>query len=157
MIALAIVLNTLLSVAMTSAFYPVVGLAVFVIEGVFLTLGRNSRIAASFLHHQMRNWKKHQITFKERWLLMSVACLTCSMKIAAAIAIFVETGAALLLAFCLLLACGYFVEGAESGMTPVLSVRLARSAIKAFLFLSVGIDKIAEWTVKAELRILHIE
>ena len=154
MIALVIVLNTLLSVAMTSAFYPVVGLAVFVIEGVFLTLGRNSRIAASFLHHQMRNWKKHQITFKERWLLMSVACLTCSMKIAA---IFVETGAALLLAFCLLLACGYFVEGAASGMTPVLSVRLARSAIKAFLFLSVGIDKIAEWTAKAELRILHIE
>ena len=63
----------------------------------------------------------------------------------------------LLLAFCLLLACGYFVEGAESGMTPVLSVRLARSAIKAFSFLSVGIDKIAEWTAKAELRILHIE
>lgn len=42
-------------------------------------------------------------------------------------------------------------------LNMLLSVKLARSAIKAFSFLSVGNDKIAEWTAKAELRILHIE
>lgn len=73
---------------------------------------------------------------------MSVACLTLSLKIGAAIAIFVETSAVILVAFCILLAFGYLFDGSASGMTIGLSYNIARLVIKIFSLVSIGLIKL---------------
>lgn len=159
MLYFIIALNILLGIVITSAFYPAVGIVVLIFSGLMLTIGCNTTIGTFFIRTQMKNWgdKVNEIVFSERRLLMSVACLTFSLKVGAAIAIFVETGAVILLAFCILLAFGYFFEGAASGMSIGLSYNIARLAIKIFSLVSIGFDKIAEWIAKAELHFLNIE
>lgn len=159
MLYFTILLNILLGTVITSAFYPVIGIVVLVFSGLMLTIGCNTTLGAFFIRIQVKKWgdKVSEIVFSEKRLLMSVACLTFSLKVGAAIAIFVETGAVVLFAFCILLAFGYFFEGAASGMSIGLSYNIARLVIKIFSLVSIGFDKIAEWIAKAELHFLNIE
>ncbi len=159
MLYFIIALNISLGIVITSAFYPVVGIVVLVFSLLMLTIGCNTTIVTFFFRTQMKNWgdKVSKIVFSEKRLLMSVACLTFSLKVGAAIALFVETGAVVLLAFCILLVFGYFFEGAASSMSIGLSYNIARLVIKIFSLVSIGFDKIAEWIAKAELRFLNIK
>lgn len=159
MLYFIIALNILLGIVITSAFYPAVGIVVLIFSGLMLTIGCNTTIGTFFIRTQMKNWgdKVNEIVFSEKRLLMSVACLIFSLKVGSAIAIFVETGAVVLLAFCILLAFGYFFEGAVSGMSIGLSYNIARLTIKIFSVVSIGFDKIAEWIAKAELHFLNID
>lgn len=159
MLYFIIALNISLGIVITSAFYPVVGIVVLVFSLLMLTIGCNTTIGTFFFRTQMKNWgdKVSKIVFSEKRLLMSVACLTFSLKVGAAIALFVETGAVVLLAFCILLVFGYFFEGAANSMSIGLSYNIARLVIKIFSLVSIGFDKIAEWIAKAELRFLNIK
>ena len=159
MLYVVIALNCLLGIAITSAYYPVAGIAVFLFSILMLTVGYKTAFGAFFIGTQMKHWGSNidQILLNERKLLMSVACLSLSLKVGAAIAIFVETGAVLLIAFCILIAFGYFFEGPASGMTIGLSYGIARLVVKLFSLIHIGFDRIAEWIAKAELRILKIE
>lgn len=154
-----IILNVLLGVLITSAFYPIVGIIVLIFCVLMLTIGYNNTIGESFIRTQMKYWGNdiNEIVFSEKRLLLSVACLTLSLKIGAAIAIFVETSAVILVAFCIILAFGYLFDGSASGMTIGLSYNIARLVIKIFSLVSIGFDKIAEWIAKIELSILNIK
>lgn len=96
-----IILNVLLGVLITSAFYPIVGIIVLIFCVLMLTIGYNNTIGESFIRTQMKYWGNdiNEIVFSKKRLLLSVACLTLSLKIGAAIAIFVETSAVILVAF----------------------------------------------------------
>lgn len=154
-----IILNVLLGFLITSAFYPIVGVVVLIFCVLMLTIGCNNSIGDFFIRIQMKYWGNNinEIVLNEKRLLLSVACLALSLKIGAAITIFVETGATIFLAFCILLAWGYFFDGSKSGMTIGLSYNIARLAIKIFSLVSIGFDKIAEWIAKIELSILNIK
>lgn len=159
MLYFIIILNVILGAAVMSAYYPVVGIAYVVLCVLMLTVGYNTVFGSFLIRTQMKKWgnKVDEIVFSEKRLLTSIACLTLSLKIGAAVALFVETGAALMIAFCILMAFGWFFEGAASGMTVSLSWGIARIAVKIFTLLSIGFDKIAEWIAKAELSILKID
>ena len=139
-----IILNVLLGVLITSAFYPIVGIIVLIFCVLMLTIGYNNTIGESFIRTQMKYWGNdiNEIVFSEKRLLLSVACLTLSLKIGA---------------FCILLAFGYLFDGSASGMTIGLSYNIARLVIKIFSLVSIGFDKIAEWIAKIELSILNIK
>lgn len=159
MLYLIIVINVLLGAAVMSAYYPAAGIAYVAFCGLMLTVGYNTALGSFLIRTQMKKWgnRVDEIVYSEKRLLTSIACLTLSLKLGAAVALLVETGAALMIAFCILMAFGYFFEGAASGMTVGLSWGIARFAVKIFTWLSIGFDKIAEWIAKAELSILKID
>lgn len=159
MLYFLLVLNCLLSVAITAAFFPYVGVGVLIFTIFMLTIGCHTAVGDFFLKTQMKTWGENvkQIVFRTKRVLMSVACLTFSLKVGTAIALFVETGAALMIAFCILFAFGYLFEGPGSGMTIGMSYGIARLVVKLFSLITVGFDKIAEWIAKIELRILKID
>ncbi len=159
MLYFIIVLNVLLGIIITSTLYPVIGIAVLGFSALMIAFGCNNPFGEFFINTQIKHWGNNvnEVVFSEKRLLMSVACLTLSLKISAAIAILVEAGAIIMLTFCILLACGYLIEGRASGITIGQSYSIAQLIIKIFSFVSIGFDKIAEWVAKAELYILNIK
>lgn len=51
-----IILNVLLGVLITSAFYPIVGIIVLIFCVLMLTIGYNNTIGESFIRTQMKYW-----------------------------------------------------------------------------------------------------
>lgn len=154
-----IAINCLLGFAINCAFYPTIGILILLSNILLLIIGCNNSFGKVFVGLQMKHWgdSVSHCLFENPHLLMSVACLSFSLKAGAAVTLFVETGAVIMIAFCLLIAFGYFFDGAASGMTAGLSYEIARFVVKLFSFISIGFDKIAEWIAKAELHILGIE
>lgn len=158
MLYFIIILNIALGMILTSAAYPVVGLVMLIFYGLMLSVGCSTAIGPLFIKSQMKHWgnKVDEIIFSNKRLLMSVACLTFSLKISIAIAIFIEAGAVLLLFFAFFIALGYFYEPPRS-VQPIKGIyALAVLIVKIASFLSIGFDRVAEWITKLELRILNI-
>lgn len=153
-------LNLLLGIAITSPFYPFVGVVFAVFSSIMVEFVSNTSVGMYFIRKQTQNWGNNvaDIVFKEKKLLMSVVCLTLALKIGAAIALFVEIGAAVFIAFSLLLIFGYFFNGPLSILSGMInSWYIARFILKIFSLLSIGFDKIAEWIAKGELALLNIK
>lgn len=159
MLIFIIIINAALSTLVTSVYYPIIGVFMLVFSVFMQLLGINSVLGNLFVATQMRQWgdKVSDVVYTEKRLLVSVSCLTFSLKVGVAVALFVETSAIIIVAFVILLVFGYFFEGSASGMTIGLGYNIAHMAIKLFSSLSIGFEKIAEWIAKIELHILNID
>ena len=155
---IAILINCVLCFLVTSPFYPFVGFAVLAFAAIMLTVGADSQLADHFILSQAKNWGKEvdASVFENRRFLISVAFLSLSLKIGGVIAAFVMGGAAIGIAICILLASGWLFMGAGSGMTVGLAYQIGRLIVNIYSFVSVGIDRIAEWIAKLELSVLGI-
>lgn len=63
-----IILNVLLGVLITSAFYPIVGIIVLIFCVLMLTIGYNNTIGESFIRTQMKYWGNdiNEIVFSKK-------------------------------------------------------------------------------------------
>ena len=151
--------NIYLGIIITGANYPMVGLVFGLFALAVTCIGYNTKVGFVIVKSQMKHYRNiiESETKEVKMLLSSVACLAIAVQIGAAIGLFVTTGAIILVAFCILLACGYFFDGVKSGWTPNSAFNLAKIVVKVFCFLQVTIDRIAEWIAKLELKIFGIE
>jgi len=158
MIYFMIVLNCVLAAVINIGYYPTVGFVILILSLIMTFLLNNTPISDFFIATQIKEWVQiiQQVNPISKSFMISVACLSLSLKICALIALFVETGAALLIAFSILLAAGYFFEGAASGITAGTGWLIARLLVKVYTFISVGLDRIAGWIAKIELDALGI-
>lgn len=156
---IVIAINIYLGIIITGANYPIIGLIFGVFAIVVSCIGYNTKIGFVVVKSQMKQYKEiiESETKEVKMLISSVACLAIAVQIGAAIGLFVTTGAIILMAFCILLAAGYFFEGAKSGWTPGSAFSLAKIMVTVFCFLQVTIDRVAEWIAKLELKIFGIE
>lgn len=152
-------INLVLGIIITSASYPFVGVAFGIFGAIMLIVGYKSIFGFWVVKSQMKNFRNiiHTMSDADRKLIVSAACLSLAVQIGVAITLFVTTGAMIMVAFCILLASGYFFEGAKSGWTPSSAFGFAKIAIKVFCFLQITIDRIAEWIAKFELKLINSE
>ena len=75
--------------------------------------------------------------------LVSIAFLILSLKVGAGIALIVEGLAIVLVAFCILIASGWLIEGRASGMSVGLAYNISKLVMKIYLFLNSLVDKLA--------------
>ncbi len=152
-------INIILGIIITSSSYSEVGIVFGTFAIVLTFVLYNTVLGTRVVKSQMKNLKDNMSIMSEtnKKILVSVACLSIAVQIGAAITLFVTTGATIMFAFALLLACGYFFEGTKSGMTIWGSYGIAKLVIKLFCFLQVTLDRIAEWLAKLELSLFDIE
>lgn len=127
---------------------------------ILLTLSlRKSKYCYKVLNLLVINWENSELIGAEsgNMILLSAAFLIGSIKIGAAITLFVEVSAILFLALAILLATGFWFDGYKSGMTISGAYYISKFAVKIFQFLNSLFDKIMELIVKIEFMILGID
>ena len=154
-----IISNVILETFIAGASYRLIGVLVLAFSIIMLVIGCKNKFCMYVVTKQLRLCGNQidNLVLREERLLISVACLSIAVKIGMGIALFVKIGAVGVIAVCILLAFGYFFEGAASGMTPGLSYTIARLLVKIYSFISITTDKIAMLIAKLELHLLHIE
>lgn len=140
-------------------YYPIVGVGLCCCSAVSCIFLSEKPIMHYFIRKVI---KSHDIDkyFEKgnaNMILVSIAYLACAIKIGIGIAVFVEAGAALLVALSILIAFGYFFEGRSSGMSISGAWGIAKLVTKIYLFLTSWVSKIFEWVIKAEYAILKIK
>lgn len=162
-IFIVLMINFVLMYLFSGSIYFWVGI-IYTIISIVLTLTlKNSQYSKVIIKLMVKSWNEDVLQNKEdeNMILLSVAFLIGSMKIGAAIAIFVEVSAILFIALAILIATGFFVEGYGSGMTLGGAYNLGKWILKIGQFLFLFLDKVMGWImdliVKIEFSILRIE
>lgn len=157
-VLIVLLLNFGLTYFFSGSIYYFVGILYTAISMVLTFSLRNSKYCYKVIDIFVRNWKNSEIIGEENrnTILLSVAFLIGAMKIGAAIAVFVEVSAILLLALIILLASGFWFDGYKSGMTISGAYYISKITIKIFQLFNSLFDKIMELIVKIEFMVLGI-
>jgi len=155
---IAIIANIGLSVFFAGSYYYFVGL----IMGMLCILSfifKDTVVGDLIIKSQIHNYNRFLLgdEKEDKLILLTIAFLVLSMKVGAIIALVVEGLVILIVAFCILLAFGWFFDGVQSGVSPGIAYAISRIIVKIYLFLNSAVSKIAEWIVKLEFSILGIE
>lgn len=158
MVIIALIINCGLIWFFTCSFYPFIGLAYTILSLAGTLYFCNREFGKCIINKELRFIDNRYVYSNEaNIILLSAAFLSLGIKLGAAIALFVYTGATLLLTFCILLAMGYFFEGTQSGITVGLAYSIAKLCFKLYQLLDWIPDKIAELLVWIEFKLLGIE
>ena len=156
---IVLILNFGLIYFFSGSVYSFVGI-IYTALSVILTIAlRNTRCCYGIMNVLFRNWRECGIVGDKNGnaIMLSPAFLIGSMKIGAAIAIFVQFGAIAILALSILIASGFLFDENKSGMTISGAWFIAKILIKITYFFYSIFDKIMELVVKIEFKILGIE
>lgn len=154
-----LIINYILTLFFAGGYYPAVGVVLCIASVMFSLLDKGTVIGEYIVLSQIRSWNPGDLVEAKdkRPVLLSISFLTLSMKIGAAIAVFVEVSAVLLLAFCILIASGYLFEGRKSGMSIGGAWAISKLVVKVYLFFTSLVDKLADLIVKIEFALLKVE
>lgn len=164
MVYFFITLNALLGVLITYAVHPSIGISILLFDLIMLTFGCNTFIGYYFIAKEKMRWgdKVNKIVYCDKRLLMSIACLTNSLRIATIVMLIIGWIATIAVGLVICLASGIlyevFFEGSKNTTDGCIgSFVVARYLFKLVSFLSSCYDKIAELIAKAELYFLNID
>lgn len=158
-VIIVLLLNFGLTFFFSGSIYYFVGIF-YTLISILLTLClRKSKYCYKVLNLLVINWENSELIGAEsgNMILLSAAFLIGSIKIGAAITLFVEVSAILFLALAILLATGFWFDGYKSGMTISGAYYISKFAVKIFQFFNSLFDKIMELIVKIEFMILGID
>lgn len=158
-VVIVLLLNFGLTYFFTGSVYYFVGVFYTAIS-ILLTLSlRKSKNCYKVINLLVWNWQNSELIGEENgnMILLSVAFLIGAIKVGAAIALFVEVSAILILALIILLATGFWFDGYKSGMTVSGAYYISKFTIKIFQFFNSLFDKIMELVVKIEFMILRVD
>lgn len=153
-------LNLVLTYIFTGGFLPETGPIVGVIYTIFSGLGvfylRNNNRWLRFVNSQLKtaDGKSHEA--EEVEILISASFLALGMKIGTALGLAVAFSMIVVLAFCILLATGYIIEGRKSGMTISGAWYIAKLVVWLFNKINGIYEIIADQIVKLEFKALNI-
>ncbi len=159
MVYFFIVLNALLGVLITAALLPEAGAIVLLLDIFMLTIGCNTIIGDWFIAIEYSRWgdKFNNIIFSNKRLLMSIACLTFSLKAASILAIVLEIVAGIVIAFVLCLVSFGTADSKDYEDGCAGSFAIGRFLFKLLSLISTVYDKIAMIIAKIELYCLGIQ
>lgn len=151
--------NTILMYFFAGSYYEIVGWALVLLSSLAVLFFKENKIGRHIILWQIKEYPPQILNSAEsnNAVLLSVAFLMLSMKIGAALAVFVEAGTVVIFMLVFLIAWGWFFEGSKSGMTIGAAYGMSKFAVKIYLFLDSWADRIAMFIVKVEFRILKID
>lgn len=158
-VVILLVINFSLIYFFTGAVYPIFGLCFTMISIIVSIVARDKKYCRKIISKFIRNWNLDGIEDEkdQNIILLSIAFLIEAIKVGAAIGIFVEVSAILLLALCILLASGFIIEGYSSGMTIGFAYNIAKIAVKVYQFFNSLTDRLMGFIVKVEFSALGIK
>ncbi len=158
-VVIVLLLNFGLTYFFTGSIYYFVGVFYTAIAVLLTLLLRKSKYCYKMINLLVRNWENSELLGEENgnMILLSVAFLIGAIKIGAAIALFVEASAIIILALIILLATGFWFDGYKSGMTISGAYYISKFTVKIFQLFNSLFDKIMELVVKIEFMALGID
>lgn len=158
-VAIVLVANFVLIFLFSGLIFPIVGIIYTILSVIITFVAKDKKYCRLIISKLVKSWDISGIVDKEdeNVLLLSIAFLIGSMKIGAAIGIFIEVSTVLFIALAILLAFGFLFEGYNSGMTVSGAYYIAKIVVKIYQFFNSLSDKIMELIVKIEFCALGIE
>lgn len=152
-------INIMLTMFFAGAYYVGVGVIMAIVSIIMSCFLHENKIAYYIIRSQIKKYNINILSDRKEHnsLLISIAFLIMAEKIGAAIAMIVEGAAIILLAFCILLASGWFLMGSSSGMSVGSAYNISRVVMKIYLLCNSLIEKMALLIVKIEFSLLKIE
>lgn len=154
--------NLILSYIFISGFLPQIGIITGIIYVIISVIGilylKNENRWVKFVNSQIKpaNGKSQEVEVYKVEIIISVSFLVLGMKIGTVLGLAVTFSMVLILAFCILLATGYIVEGRKSGMTIKTAWESAKLIIWIFNKINGIYEFIAEKIAKLEFDILKV-
>lgn len=154
-------INLALAYFFMSSFLPNIGIIVEIIYVMISAIGiyylRDKNLGCKFVNWQLISLDDGINDNEEMGILISAAFLALGMKIGTVLALAVSVSMTLAIAFCILLASGYIIEGKKSGMTISGSWYIAKAVMWVYNKLNGLYEFIAQQIVKLEFHVLKID
>ena len=152
-------INLLLTFFFAGGYYAIVGILLVILSTIVAAFLPTSEVGHFIIRSQIKSYNEELLGNEQERnsCLVSIAFLILSLKVGAGIALIVEGLAIVLVAFCILIASGWLIEGRASGMSVGLAYNISKLVMKVYLFLNSLVDKLAMQIVKIEFQILEIE
>lgn len=156
-----VICNLALTFVFSGSFLPEIGFIVGTIYTIISGIGtfylRDKEAGIKFINSHLVALDDGIHDEKEKVILLSAAFMAVGMKIGTALGLAVGFGMVAILAFCILLATGYIIEGSGSGMTAKGAWQIAKLIIWIYNKLNGLYEFIAKCIVKLEFHILKID
>lgn len=158
-VVIVLLLNFGLTYFFSGSIYYFVGFFYTAMSILLTILLRKSNYCNKVIDLLVRNWENSELIGEEggNMIMLSVAFLIGSIKIGAAIALFVEVSAILFFTLAILLATGFWFDGYKSGITISGAYYISKFTVKIFQFFNSLFDRIMELVVKIEFMVLGID
>ena len=158
---LVVVINLGLTYFFVGGFLPKTGPFIAIVYILISIIGifflRNKEYWTKFVNYQLKSLDNGVRDIKEREILISAAFLALGMKIGTALALAVAFAGTVVIAFCILLASGFIIEGRKSGMSVGGAWTIAKVVVKVYNFINGVYDSIVTVIVKIEFKALKID
>lgn len=154
-----IIINIGLTMFFAGGYYIVIGVVLAALSAIICISCKNNNVGYFLICSQIKKYDRKLLCDREERnsLLITIAMLILAMKIGVGVALIIEGGAVIVLAFCILLASGWLIEGKESGMSVGVAYYIAKIIMKIYLYCTSLVDMVAKAMVKIEFYILKIE
>ena len=156
-----IIINLVLTYIFTGGFLPeigpIVGIVYIVISAFGIYYLRDKEAGLKFVNRHLVPIDDGMHDIEEQEILISAAFLSLGMKIGTALGLAVTFSLVAMLAFCILVASGFLIEGRKSGMTISGAWSIAKGIIWIYNKLNGIYEFIAQQIVKLEFSILKVD
>lgn len=157
----AIIINLVLIYVFTGSFLPEIGPIVGIVYVAISAFGiyylRDKEAGLKFVNRHLVPIDDGMHGIEEQEILISAAFLALGMKIGTALGLAVSFSLVAMLAFCILVASGFLIEGRKSGMTLSGAWSIAKGIIWIYNKLNGIYEFIAQQIVKLEFSILKVD
>lgn len=154
-------INLALAYFFISSFLPKIGIIVGIIYVIISAVGiyylKDREIGWKFVNRHLIPTDNGIHDSEEKGMLLSAAFLALGMKIGTALSLAVSFSMTLVIAFCILVATGYIIEGKSSGMTIPVAWYIAKGVIWVYNKINGLYEFIVQQIVKLEFYVFKID
>ena len=157
-----IIINLVLTYIFVGGFLPTYGTIVGIIYIVISICGicyyrKKKSIPLKFINRFLVSTGDGVYDIQKNEIMVSAAFLALGMKIGTVFALLVSVGMVIVIALCILIATGFFIEGRKSGMTISGALGIAKVVVWIYEKINGLYEFIARQIVKIEFKILKID